>query len=148
MIRIDQPCPEKWENMLPSAGGNYCGICCKTVVDFSERSNEEIVDYFSANTGKRICGRFKTEQVIRPKVKFTLTRFLAAVVLVFGSLLFIGCGNTNERHDKNDSDHLIIGDSLVMTPRVDSIRRADSIRVDSIIKAANEKMHEDSLHKK
>jgi hypothetical protein len=144
MIRIDRPCSEKWENMIPSTDGNYCGICCKTVVDFSDKSNEEIIDYFYANTGKRICGRFKTEQVIRPKIKFTQTRFLAALLLVFGSMLFIGCNGNKTNHT--------IGDSIApyhLTELEQAQRIADSTHLaDSIIAANKEKMHEDSLHKK
>jgi hypothetical protein len=126
MIRIDQPCPEKWENMIPSSSGNYCDKCCKVVVDFSEKSNEEIVNYFTVNAGKKICGRFLNEQVERPKIKFRLSRFLAALVLVFGGMLFVSC-NRNERSGHLTGDSICIDSSYSAKMRADSIRIADSI---------------------
>jgi hypothetical protein len=131
MIKIDSPCPAKWENMIPVPGGNYCGECCKVVVDFSEQSNEEIANYFTVNAGQRVCGRFLKEQVHTPQPRFKLARFLAAVVLVFGGLLFNSCQN------KNDSRRLI-GDTIHISQqemqvqmqtqwKADSMHTADSI---------------------
>jgi TonB family protein len=55
-------------------------------------SDQQILDYFSENRGKKMCGTFKNSQLARnsysnissPK----LIRFIAAALLVFGSTLF------------------------------------------------------------
>ncbi len=79
---------------MPSAGeGNYCGKCDKIVIDFTSFSDEELHTYFAHKKEQRICGHFKKSQVMLPKLKFRQSRFLAAVILVFGSLLFSSsCG--------------------------------------------------------
>jgi hypothetical protein len=134
MFIIKNPCPEKWENMTPVASDpdSYrgCDSCCKVVVDFSHCSNEEIIDYFSANSGKRICGRFLNEQVVKPKPKNRIFRFAAAAVFVFGAFLFSSCKNSSEREQHIMGD--TVGPDSAMVARnhfqKDSIRIADSLR--------------------
>ena len=110
--------------MKPVNGGSYCGNCCKVVVDFSECTNEEIVNYFSANTGKKTCGRFLRSQVDRPKYQNRLLRFILAVVFVFGGFLFSSCGSSR-------NEEYITGDSIYIP---DSARRAmeEQMKADSI----------------
>lgn len=111
--------------MRPETGGAHCERCCKTVIDFSDKSAEEIRNYFTVNAGQRICGRYRPEQVTVPVRKFSsqIIRFAAACWLVFGTLLFSSCGQGENRH--------ITGDSMIRTPYIDSLRRIDSIRQDS-----------------
>ena len=69
-IYIPEPCHEDWGKMTPNQQGAFCKSCCKTVVDFSNKSKEEINNYLSENTDKKICGRFKVSQVDEvPKLK-------------------------------------------------------------------------------
>lgn len=116
--------------------GRHCAVCSKVVVDFSNCSNEEIIRYFSLNKDRKTCGRFRTEQVnnsnTRPALRAPrrITRFLAAIALVFGVSLFVSCGSdTNDRHMMGDT---IIGtDSMRMVNKLqmeaDSIHLADSL---------------------
>lgn len=69
-IYIPEPCHEDWSKMTPNQQGAFCKSCCKTVVDFSNKTKEEINNYLSENTDKKICGRFKTSQIDEtPKLK-------------------------------------------------------------------------------
>lgn len=85
--------------MSPNEQGRHCNICCKTVVDFTAMTDEQ-VKYFFINKKKEenVCGRFKKEQLQRIKVTlpyniYTVSmplwkQFLTACLLAFSSMLF------------------------------------------------------------
>ncbi|HEY0031206.1 MAG TPA: energy transducer TonB [Bacteroidia bacterium] len=88
---VPDPCHESWQNMLPQQNGRYCGSCQKVVVDFTNKTNQEILDYINANSGKKMCGTFKKQQLPQippPPHHEKSIRFLAALLLVFGMTLF------------------------------------------------------------
>ncbi|MEO3403143.1 hypothetical protein AAFN85_04525 [Mucilaginibacter sp. CAU 1740] len=60
-ITIPEPCHQQWQQMTAESNGRYCDHCCKTVVDFSVMSNEEIITHLSAN--HNVCGRFEKQQL-------------------------------------------------------------------------------------
>ncbi|MBC8756229.1 carboxypeptidase-like regulatory domain-containing protein [Kordia sp. YSTF-M3] len=62
-VSIPEPCHEDWNNMTPTEKGKFCGVCTKEVIDFSAKSDEEIVKYAVANTN--LCGRFHASQLDR-----------------------------------------------------------------------------------
>ena len=63
-IQIPEPCHEKWSDMTPNEKGRYCDQCAKTIVDFSQVSDNELAQLFIQKKGK-ICGRFNTTQLNR-----------------------------------------------------------------------------------
>ncbi len=68
-IRIPEPCHEKWHEMSPTEKGRFCQVCTKEVVDFSHKSDEQIIKY--ADQNDNLCGRFHSSQLDR---KLTLNR--------------------------------------------------------------------------
>jgi hypothetical protein len=97
---IQKPCTEDWGKMSPEQQGRHCQVCCKTVVDFSKKSDTEIVDFLKANAEKKICGRFRSEQLVppagsrAPKKNSRYRIFFAALFFVFGGMLFTSCSST------------------------------------------------------
>lgn len=65
-LSIPKPCSEKYENFQATEKGGFCQSCQFEVVDFSRMSSEEIKDYFIHQAGKKVCGRFKPEQLSPP----------------------------------------------------------------------------------
>lgn len=61
-LNIEHPCSEQWDEMIPSASGNFCGSCKKTVVDFSVMSDKKIYQYMH-NAANSVCGRFNNDQL-------------------------------------------------------------------------------------
>ena len=61
-IRISEPCQENWHNMTPTEQGRFCGLCQKTVVDFTSMTDKELLDYFS-KAAPHTCGRFSNDQL-------------------------------------------------------------------------------------
>lgn len=63
-IYIQEPCHENWTNMSNAEQGRFCHSCSKTVTDFSNMSDTEILKYLSGASGNS-CGRFAADQVNR-----------------------------------------------------------------------------------
>lgn len=104
---IQKPCTEDWGKMSPESAekaDRHCQVCCKTVVDFSKKSNTEIVDFLQTNSDKKVCGRFKSEQLVPPagsraeKKNSRYRIFFAALVFVFGGMLFSSCSTKSKSH--------------------------------------------------
>lgn len=114
-IRIPKPCHEDWNAMTPDETGRFCMSCAKSVVDFTDKSTEEIRQYFFENSGTKVCGRFKTNQM--GKVPIPIPRsvlqqpmpfhkaFLLILFIVMGSTLF-SC--------KNHNDEFVTGEPAVV----------------------------------
>lgn len=60
-ISIPQPCHQSWQQMLPVTNGRHCERCCKTVMDFTAMTNDEVINYLSVNNN--VCGRFGQQQL-------------------------------------------------------------------------------------
>lgn len=65
-INIPEPCHEDWSKMTPQEKGRHCALCKKTVFDFTDKTDEDIVKTFK--TEGKVCGRFKTTQLNRELV--------------------------------------------------------------------------------
>lgn len=64
-VHIPQPCAESWAAMTPQGPGRHCAACQKTVVDFTQMSDAEILAVLTQAT-HGTCGRFRAEQLARP----------------------------------------------------------------------------------
>ncbi|MCC6727424.1 MAG: T9SS type A sorting domain-containing protein [Saprospiraceae bacterium] len=64
-LQIPTPCTEDLTKMHPLPGGRYCDKCERTVVDFREMTDHEIVKLYQQRQG-RVCGIFKPHQLDRP----------------------------------------------------------------------------------
>ena len=78
--------------MTPTAGGRHCASCQKTVVDFTQKTDAEIIALLTSAAG-RTCGRFGADQLQRPLVPAVVfpvastsrwRGWLAAAVAVWG----------------------------------------------------------------
>lgn len=104
-ISIPKPCHEDWEKMTKNEQGKFCNLCAKTVIDFTQKSIEEIKSILSVNAGTKLCGRFKNEQLSPQKtyiidvnllpinLSFKKAVRLAILVVLFSTLF--SCSNHN-----------------------------------------------------
>ncbi len=93
-IQINNPCPENWDEMKPKEQGRFCDRCCKTVMDFTSKTTEEILDVLKS-AKEKVCGRISADK-LQPVPIFSkpIRRnklFLFALFFVFGGLLFSSC---------------------------------------------------------
>lgn len=106
-ISIPNLCHEDWNKMTPNEQGAFCGKCCKTVIDFTNKSPEEIKTTLLESSSSKICGRFKSTQLHESSSQSALpvyskpprninyvNTFAIALFLAFGSALF-SCGSYN-----------------------------------------------------
>ncbi|WP_431243925.1 hypothetical protein ACQ9BO_05510 [Flavobacterium sp. P21] len=118
-ITIPEPCHENWDAMTPKDNGRFCMSCSKTVIDFASMLPEEIQHFFIQNQNKKICGRFRNEQLetiivqIPSRILYTQTQyhkvFLLALFIAMGTTLF-SCqdkdGNKKKIENVEIVDHL------------------------------------------
>lgn len=62
-ITIPQPCHEDWAKMTAVEKGRHCNACEKTVIDFQNMTNEQVIDYFLQAKNKKTCGNFSSKQL-------------------------------------------------------------------------------------
>ena len=65
IVQIPQPCAQSWEAMTPAGLGRHCAACQKTVVDFTQKTDAEILAYLAGARGET-CGRLSHDQLNRP----------------------------------------------------------------------------------
>ena len=89
-LSIPQPCSESWAAMSPAAAGRHCAACAHTVVDFTLKTDAEILAHLAGAAAGRTCGRFAAGQLERPLQRAALVAsaarwraWLAAAVAVW-----------------------------------------------------------------
>jgi len=60
---IPQPCSESWNKMKIGVDSRFCDHCSKNVIDFTNKSRQEILEYLLVNYNKKVCGRVLTSQL-------------------------------------------------------------------------------------
>ena len=65
-LTIPQPCHQSWAAMTPAAAGRHCSACATTVVDFTLKTDAEILAFLAGAARGRTCGRFAAGQLARP----------------------------------------------------------------------------------
>ncbi|MBB6460107.1 carboxypeptidase-like regulatory domain-containing protein [Flammeovirga kamogawensis] len=61
-LTIDQRCNADTKDFKPTRNGGFCLHCQKEVINFKDKSDKEIINYFN-NTRSVICGRFQPKQL-------------------------------------------------------------------------------------
>ncbi|TDO78093.1 hypothetical protein EV143_103338 [Flavobacterium chryseum] len=115
-ITIPEPCHEDWDKMTPNENGRFCLSCSKTVVDFTSMLPEEVQHFFIQNQNKKVCGRFKNEQLesliiqIPSQVLYTQTQyhkmFLLALFIAMGTTLF-SCADKDGNKNRIDKIEIV-----------------------------------------
>jgi hypothetical protein len=114
-ISIPSPCHENWDAMTPETQGRFCSSCAKTVIDFTQMTDQQIVKTIE-NATDNICGRVQTTQLQRKLVvhqsplwqqpKFF--KYAAAAVLMFTLSMPEGKGQTEIINLKPKTDLTLI----------------------------------------
>ncbi len=141
-ISIPKPCHEDWSAMTQKEKGRFCSSCSKTVIDFTQKSKEEIQDYLNENFGKRVCGHFYRKQLDTVTLEIPKTTFqqqlsfqklfILALLFVMGSTLF-SCQYSDGQKQK--IENVILIDSLENAEaKIDSIQNSKcDIKKDSLV---------------
>lgn len=124
-ISIPEPCHQSWQQMEITDGGRHCAHCCKTVVDFSGMTNEEIIVFLSSATN--VCGRFYDGQLVQLNNSLNLPksrkiwkpfRLVAAITLLFSMI---------------KAEAQVRKPTTIHNARSIKVRKTESVKPDSII---------------
>jgi hypothetical protein len=102
-VSINKPCHENWDIMEPNEKGAFCLSCQKSVIDFSNKTTNEIKSFFrSIADTEKVCGRFKEEQLTELTFddffarfkKWILSKKIAVVMFFVLGLSLFSCQTT------------------------------------------------------
>lgn len=105
IIRLNFTCDRNWEDMAVVKGGRFCNDCQKRVVDFTDKTNDEIAAYLT-NSTVQVCGRFQNLQVVPAPLKPIWKRWLSAAAMFVA--VFMGIKEASaQTSNMQDSSKLI-----------------------------------------
>lgn len=88
-VTIPKPCQENWAAMTPEEKGRFCQVCSKSVRDFTNASDQEIMNDLSTNPN--ICANFRVDQLDRNLsysfLNSLFAKFAVGFVLTSGGLV-------------------------------------------------------------
>jgi TonB-dependent SusC/RagA subfamily outer membrane receptor len=64
-LHINEPCSEDWDKMTHASQGKFCNNCQKTVFDFTNTTDNEIIKHIEKIKGAEFCGKFEEHQLGR-----------------------------------------------------------------------------------
>ncbi|MES2131254.1 MAG: hypothetical protein V4506_02835 [Bacteroidota bacterium] len=97
IVEIKKPCQITSEHMTPHKKGSFCRACQTAVVDFTNKTPEEISAYFMKHKDEAVCGTFnrmdvKTDSKTDKLISFFYSRKLKfAAIFILGILVLAGC---------------------------------------------------------
>lgn len=101
-ITIPKPCHENWETMTQEQKGRFCSVCSKTVRDFTDTSDEEIVKTFS-NSSEDICGKLYLSQINRDLqysyINSLFVKFAVGFILTTGGFVSVNAQHSEPKKD-------------------------------------------------
>lgn len=102
---IKKPCSENWDEMKIGINSRFCNHCDKQVVDFTNKSRIEILEYLFNHRNEKTCGRIRHSQLdsvqynwfatVKAYSKQTKNSNLPFFILSVGSLLLASCQQNN-----------------------------------------------------
>ncbi len=124
-ITIPKPCHANWATMDKNEQGRHCAACNKTVVDFTTKSDTEIRNYLTENSEYKVCGHFKTSQVVPVKKQqlfnFKAFNYLSMLLVGLTSTLFscesrtTGEPSTDNRVEQtSEGSETLLGDTVMV----------------------------------
>jgi len=136
-LTIKEPCHENWADFTPTQRGAFCGKCQINVIDFSEKTNQDIKTILLENAGKKMCGRFTKTQLADFNSDYHIwhnqnqtifqSKFIFALVLTFGLTLF-SCTNESETLALNQLNSFIAPTTQVTSNLIE----IDTIKQDTV----------------
>jgi hypothetical protein len=97
IIEIKKPCTVNLDLMNSDEKGKFCTVCQTSVIDFTNKSPDEIAVYFRTYKNEKICGKFdphivKTGNKIDSFVLYLYSKKLKFVAIIITGILFLtGC---------------------------------------------------------
>ena len=134
-LNIEKPCPEKWENMKIGVHSRFCENCQKNVMDFTNKSREEILAYILTHRNQKVCGRVKKSQLDFSHADILITiqalsnkqknANLSFYLLTLSTLILVSCN-----HEASNKSFKTFSNSIVIQKEISS---EDTTKIDSLL---------------
>lgn len=72
--RIETQCNQDWNQMKIGLNSRFCDHCDKNVIDFTNKTKQEVLEYLISNFDSKTCGRIQ-----RNKLDFSNTDYLVSI---------------------------------------------------------------------
>lgn len=100
ILKIDKPCEQEWNSMMPDGKGKYCSQCSKTVIDFTNLTDNQVVQFIEKASGK-FCGRLSNAQLNRILETNQNSNYSYLYKILTGLLLLGGAKNIDAQSNIN-----------------------------------------------
>ena len=100
-INIKNPCSLEWDSLNNVGCTKFCKVCSMEVVDLTNKSNSEIIDFVMRSKG-RVCGRIRKEQIDNVIHSNKMNKHILRVFMVF-VLGFATIANANPSLTKEET---------------------------------------------
>lgn len=98
-LSVPQPCTQNWEKMSVTDKGRFCGSCNKSVIDFTNYSDQQLAAFFERNAAN-VCGKFRMDQLHKPLHTLQQVPKLSIPPFLISAVLAIGLGNGAYANEK------------------------------------------------
>lgn len=115
-VSIEKPCDKKWDSFSVNENGGYCSKCRTTVIDFTNYSNTEILQYLKSNNHK-VCGKLKKDQ---NQIQPTLARKFQSNIafkIIASLFLFTGSEKIVAKNQFSQEKNIIANQAAQKTAR-------------------------------
>lgn len=89
IVEIKKPCYEKLEHRKPGEKGSFCNVCQITVIDFTDKTPEEISHYLTHHKQEVHCGVFNRKDISTGSRADTFISYLYSRQLKFAAILVL-----------------------------------------------------------
>ncbi len=86
-VSVDNPCIQDWSSMENSDKGKHCMHCAKSVIDFTQLSDQQAMQEIERSAGN-LCGRFRPDQLNRSLSSYQTASNASLYKFLTGLLLF------------------------------------------------------------
>lgn len=96
-VEIKKPCYVNLDSVIPNENGKLCSVCQTSVIDFTNKTPDEIAAYLQNNSAKSNCGTFNSWDVKTNSKADQLISYLQSkklkmfAVFIIGLLVLSGC---------------------------------------------------------
>ncbi|MBC7861917.1 MAG: carboxypeptidase-like regulatory domain-containing protein [Bacteroidia bacterium] len=103
-LSIPTPCSQSWQQMETAGNNRFCNSCKKNVIDFTTKSEKEIIDYLK-NNSEKVCGKFLPSQLNIELVSSYKTpfRFKHAASVLLATFTFSGISYAQQPQKKDEN---------------------------------------------
>jgi hypothetical protein len=107
-IKLGFSCQKQWLTMNGNSETRFCNSCSKTVYNFDNLSNEEVIEFFIKRSGQKTCGKFAKNQIesINNTLKHNSKSSILKPFITLGTALSIISCNTSKVACVSTQDHI------------------------------------------